>query len=137
MRSRQLVDVRKDDGFAALHLASLNGHIQVSRFCHTFGFLYSDLIYLLDYLNQLAKLLLDQGLCSVDPLNNRRQTPLILAVSQGHDALVELLVDSGADVKTVDEDGDTGIHVACLKLHSLQGEANCTTSPNIYHVIIS
>ena len=32
MRSRQLVDVRKDDGFAALHLASLNGHIQVSRF---------------------------------------------------------------------------------------------------------
>jgi len=110
MRSRQLVDVRKDDGFAALHLASLNGHIQ------------------------LAKLLLDQGLCSVDPLNNRRQTPLILAVSQGHDALVELLVDSGADVKTVDEDGDTGIHVACLKLHSLQGEANCTTSPNIYHI---
>ena len=29
-RSRQLVDVRKDDGFAALHLASLNGHLQVS-----------------------------------------------------------------------------------------------------------
>lgn len=29
MRSRQLVDVRKDDGFAALHLASLNGHVQV------------------------------------------------------------------------------------------------------------
>ena len=29
MRSRQLVDVKKDDGFAALHLASLNGHVQV------------------------------------------------------------------------------------------------------------
>ena len=30
LRSRQLVDVRKDDGFAALHLASLNGHLQVT-----------------------------------------------------------------------------------------------------------
>jgi len=58
-------------------------------------------------------------------------------VSQGHASLVELLVGSGADVKTVDEDGDTGIHVACLKLHSLQGEANSTSSPNIYHVIYS
>ena len=82
-------------------------------------------------------MLLDQGRCSVDPLNNRRQTPLILAVSQGHASLVELLVSSGADVKTIDEDGDTGIHVACLKLHSLQGEANSTTSPNIYQVIRS
>lgn len=32
MRSRQLVDVKKDDGFAALHLASLNGHVQVSSY---------------------------------------------------------------------------------------------------------
>lgn len=32
MRSRQLVDVKKDDGFAALHLASLNGHVQVGSY---------------------------------------------------------------------------------------------------------
>lgn len=84
----------------------------------------------------MAKLLLEQGQCSVDPLNNRRQTPLILAVSQGHASLVELLVRAGADVKAAGEDGDTGIHVACLKLHSLQGEANITSSPNVYHVFI-
>ncbi len=82
----------------------------------------------------MAKLLLDQGQCSVDPLNNRRQTPLLLAVSQGHAPLVELLVEAGADVTAADEDGDTGIHVATLKLHSLQGEANCTLSPNIFNV---
>ena len=84
----------------------------------------------------MAKLLLNQGQCTVDPLNNRRQTPLLLAVSQGHAALVELLVGAGADVTASDEDGDTGIHVACLKLHSLQGEANPTLSPNIYNVRI-
>ncbi|XP_057380632.1 E3 ubiquitin-protein ligase MIB2-like [Daphnia carinata] len=110
MRSRQLVDVKKDDGFAALHLASLNGHVQ------------------------MAKLLLDVGQCCVDPLNNRRQTPLLLAVSQGHAPLVELLVEAGADVTAADEDGDTGIHVACLKLHSLQGEASTTMSPNIFSI---
>ena len=82
----------------------------------------------------MAKLLLEQGQCSVDPLNNRRQTPLLLAVSQGHAPLVELLVEAGADVTVSDEDGDTGIHVACLKLHSLQGEANSILSPNIFNV---
>ena len=74
------------------------------------------------------------GQCSVDPLNNRRQTPLLLAVSQGHAALVELLVAAGADVTAADEDGDTGIHVACLKLHTLQGEVSSAAAPNIYHV---
>jgi len=29
VRSRQLVDVKKDDGFSAIHLASLNGHFDV------------------------------------------------------------------------------------------------------------
>ena len=29
-KARQMVDVRKDDGFAALHLAALNGHVDVA-----------------------------------------------------------------------------------------------------------
>ena len=29
-RARQLVNVKKDDGFAALHLAALNGHREVA-----------------------------------------------------------------------------------------------------------
>ncbi len=85
----------------------------------------------------MGKLLLDLGQCCVDTLNNRRQTPLLLAVSQGHAPLVELLVEAGADVTAADEDGDTGIHVACLKLHSLQGEASRTLSPNIFNVSFS
>ena len=32
VRSRQLADVKKDDGFSALHLASLNGHAQVNSY---------------------------------------------------------------------------------------------------------
>lgn len=52
------MDVKKDDGFAALHLACLNGHRAV------------------------AETLLAQGRAGVDLRNNRCQTPLLLAVSQ-------------------------------------------------------
>lgn len=92
-RIQQLVDVKKDDGFAALHLAALNGHRDV------------------------AALLLanNDGGATVDLRNNRRQTPLHLAVSQGHWALVELLLRRNADILATDEDGDTVVHIAIVK----------------------
>ncbi|KAL7287477.1 hypothetical protein TKK_0018577 [Trichogramma kaykai] len=94
MRARQLVDVKKEDGFAALHLASLNGHCDVA-----------------------AKLLAENiGKAEVNLRNNRGQTPLHLAVSQGHLALVELLVARHkADIFCQDEDGDTPLHIAVTK----------------------
>jgi len=30
-KARQLVDIKKDDGFAALHLAALNGHLRTAE----------------------------------------------------------------------------------------------------------
>jgi len=86
-KARQLVDVKKDDGFAALHLASLNGHYLVS------------------------KALIEQGQAEIDIRNNRKQTPLLLAVSQGYCGLAELLVFKGANVSLEDEDGDSPLHI--------------------------
>lgn len=71
LRSRQLVDVKKDDGFAALHLACLNGHRAV------------------------AETLLVQGQAEVDLRNNRRQTPLILAVCQVSPVLSKSETETG------------------------------------------
>lgn len=87
------MDVKKEDGFAALHLAALNGHCEVSA------------------------LLLSEsgGGARVDLRNNRRQTPLHLAVSQGHWSLVELLLKHKADVSSTDEEGDTVLHIAIGK----------------------
>ena len=61
-RSRQAADMKKEDGFTALHLACLNGH------------------------GQVVETLALQGQCDLDAVNNRHQTPLLLAVSQvrGH-----------------------------------------------------
>lgn len=53
------MDVKKDDGFSALHLASLNGHK--------------------DVVETLVRL----GQADIDLRNNRNQTALLLAVSQG------------------------------------------------------
>ncbi|XP_043219139.1 E3 ubiquitin-protein ligase MIB2-like [Amphibalanus amphitrite] len=91
-RSRQAADMKKEDGFTALHLACLNGHSAV--------------------VETLAVL----GQCDLDAVNNRRQTPLLLAVSQLHLGIVEYLVSRGASVLLADEDGDTPLHLACLKL---------------------
>lgn len=115
-RARNLVDVKKEDGFAALHLAALNGHKEV------------------------AVILLSQngGRAKVDLRNNRQQTPLHLATSQGHWSLVELLVHHNADVACADEDGDTVLHIAIAKSPNQQSVVPTTESsrdsPLIYAV---
>ena len=60
--------MKKDDGFSAFHLAALNGHKEV------------------------VKCLL-AGKADKEILNNRRQTPLLLAVAQLHASIIELLVE--------------------------------------------
>ncbi|XP_074653934.1 E3 ubiquitin-protein ligase MIB2-like [Tubulanus polymorphus] len=87
-----LSNVKKDDGFAALHLAALNGHKDV------------------------AETLIDVGHANMEIKNNRQQTPLLLAASQGHATLVDLLIKKGANMYAVDEDGDTCLHLAVVKL---------------------
>lgn len=56
-----------------------------------------------------------QGHANIEIRNNRQQTPLLLAVSQGHMSIIELLVSKGADVRVEDEDGDTCLHLALMK----------------------
>lgn len=68
-----------------------------------------------------------QGRCDINIRNNRNQTPLQLAVTQGHIDLVQLLVAEGADVNMEDEDGDTAMHVALLRPQL----ANIVLSPSV------
>ena len=71
--SPQLVDIKKDDGFSAFHLAALNGHKDVIK-------------------------ILVQSKADKEILNNRRQTPLLLAVAQLHAPIIELLVEKSIDL---------------------------------------
>ena len=62
-----------------------------------------------------------QGQANIEIRNNRQQTPLLLAVSQGHTSILELLVAKGADVNVEDEDGDTCLHLALMR-HNVSTE---------------
>ncbi|KAL5266150.1 hypothetical protein ACHWQZ_G006711 [Mnemiopsis leidyi] len=86
-----LVDIKKEDGFSALHLAALNNHKSV------------------------AEIMIKDGNCDINIRNGRLQTPLILAVSQGHTAIVELLVEYDCEVDARDEEGDTALHLALVR----------------------
>lgn len=92
-RVQNLVNVKKEDGFGALHLASLNGHREVA-----------DIL-----------IIKSRGRININLQNNRLQTPLHVAVSQGQWSLVELLVKHKADIVAVDDDGDNVLHIAIAK----------------------
>ncbi|CAH3026592.1 unnamed protein product [Porites evermanni] len=91
-----LLNVVKEDGFSALHLASLNGHHSVVQ-CLVEARPGSD----------------------VNLRNGRQQTPLLLAVDKRHVTIAKLLLDNGAEVNAQDDVGDSPLHVVVM-YHSLK-----------------
>lgn len=59
-----------------------------------------------------------QGGADIEVKNNRQQTALMLACTQGHLSVVELLVNGGAKVDAEDEEGHSPLHLTFLRLHS-------------------
>ncbi|XP_075745816.1 E3 ubiquitin-protein ligase MIB2 isoform X3 [Rhipicephalus microplus] len=88
-----LLNVAKNDGFMALHLAAKNGHIRV------------------------VKTLLSKRQCDMNAHASKGETPLMLAAFFGHWDIVEILVEAGADVNRQDQDGDTVLHYAISRHH--------------------
>jgi len=89
-----VVNEKKDDGYTALHIASLNNHIEV------------------------AELLIQQGKADKDVQNENSQTPLHLAVQRQHTQIVRLLVREGSNLDVTDKDGDSPLHEA-VRYHTL------------------
>ncbi|XP_048251786.1 uncharacterized protein LOC124123099 [Haliotis rufescens] len=78
-----------DDNDTLLHAASEGGNIDIVR--HVIG----------DF--------------DINTRGWNGHTPLMLAVCGGHKDVVDFLVDYGADVHMVDNDGDSLLHLACEK----------------------
>ncbi len=90
-----VVDEKKEDGYSALHLASLNNHVEV------------------------AQMLVVEGKANLDIQNSNYQTALHLAVERQHTQIVRLLVRHGCRLDVQDKDGDTALHEA-LRHHTLK-----------------
>ncbi len=74
-----MIDEKKDDGYTALHLASLNNHIEV------------------------ADILIDVGAADMNIANVNSQTALHLAVERQHTAVVRLLIRHGCQLNILDK----------------------------------
>ena len=55
---------------------------------------------------------------NVDSRNNRSQTPLMKAAARGYDDILERLLDKGADIDAIDQDGKTAF------IHALSTNTN-------------
>ncbi|XP_078384514.1 uncharacterized protein LOC144666947 isoform X2 [Oculina patagonica] len=91
VKAGDVLNVTKSDGFTTLHIAAINDH------------------------REIAKLLLKQPGCEVDALTTNNQSGLHLAANEGYPTMVEILLDHGAHVNVVDNDGDTPLHIALAK----------------------
>ncbi|XP_046550760.1 ankyrin repeat domain-containing protein 17-like [Haliotis rubra] len=62
---------------------------------------------------EAVKYVLSQTMLDINGRVQCRRTAVMLAAESGHKDVVELLVDTGADVSLVDETGDNILHCAC------------------------
>nr|XP_058964207.1 E3 ubiquitin-protein ligase MIB2-like isoform X3 [Pocillopora verrucosa] len=90
------LNVVKNDGFTTLHIAAINDH------------------------REIAKILLKKPGCEVDALTSHNHSALHLAASKGHSVMAGMLLDHGANVNAVDDDGDTALHITLMKEHVLK-----------------
>ena len=69
--------------------------------------------------------------CDVNALGAENQSALHVATDEGYSVMVEILLDHGANVNSVDKDGDTALHIALAK-ESLLGTDLVSQMVNIY-----
>ena len=62
-------------------------------------------------------------------------SPLTLAAQQGHEVIVQSLLDAGADVNKLDENGRAAIHVAC-QLNDLPTLKVDRTTEQKYRILV-
>lgn len=82
----------------------------------------------------MCDVLVMEGQADIDIRNDRRQTPFLLAVSQGHAAAIEKLIDLKCDILAKDEDGDNAMHLTIIKKANLVQEVPQQEAPKIFEI---
>jgi serine/threonine-protein phosphatase 6 regulatory ankyrin repeat subunit B len=119
-------DATGSNGTGALSLAAANGHVEVMRILlqHRASLNQKDnwggtpLMYSVKGRQlESARFLLGKGADVNKTLNKNRMSPLMMAAFRGDNAMVELLLDNGADIEHVNSGGVNALMTAIDKRH--------------------
>ncbi|KAI0263653.1 ankyrin repeat-containing domain protein, partial [Gloeopeniophorella convolvens] len=120
------IDAAKNNGGTALHIASLNGHLEIVRLLldrgasigaaeNNGGGTALHIASLNGHL-EVVRLLLDRG-ASIDASTGRNATALHIESQKGHLEVVRLLLDRGASIDASMCSGATALYIASRKGH--------------------
>ena len=56
-----------------------------------------------------------QNLCDINAKNDLMRTPLHMVAIEGHSRIIERLVGCGVELNSVDNDGNTPLHIVLIK----------------------
>ncbi|XP_067668435.1 putative ankyrin repeat protein RF_0381 isoform X2 [Haliotis asinina] len=62
----------------------------------------------------IVKCILTEGLINIDSYGQNQMTPVMLAANNGQRHIIDILMNKKCDMKTVDKDGNTVLHMACI-----------------------
>jgi ankyrin repeat protein len=122
------IDIPRNDGYTALHLAVQKGCIEIVNFLlekganinviTNNGFTLLHCAALETYHNkvELIELLLERGL-NINASDNKGHTPLHFAAFNGYSEVVRCLLDKGANINAPNNDGWTPLYIAIDKKH--------------------
>ena len=120
----------KRNRFTVLHAAACNGQETCLNYLiQTFQSKYENLVESKDSFGRTALHIcasnddiecgnvLIQANCNLNSLNSNNDTPLMSAISNNSLNMIESLVDNGADLKLVNKDKNTALHLAFINRH--------------------
>jgi serine/threonine-protein phosphatase 6 regulatory ankyrin repeat subunit A len=123
----QLIKLNK---FTVLHAAAYNGQETCLNYLiQTFQSKYDNLVESKDHFGRTALHIcasnddtecgnvLIQANCNLNSFNNNNDTPLMSAISNNSLNMVEILIENGADLKLVNKEKNTVLHLAFINGH--------------------
>ena len=130
-KQRMLIDAceGEKDGRTALHIAVVAGHVHAAEALLLFGANPDKrdrsgqaALHLALVNKQLvvAQALIASGKANINICNAKQMTPLMLAAQLGEAWLVDLLLQSGANVNMIDDDGNSALDIARSRSDSLE-----------------
>lgn len=119
IKKRAEVNMKNQDGATPLHLAVMEGHLDLTKVLLDAGAKIKDkeknnAIHLATSTDQseILKLVINENKSKLNDQNADKNTPLHLALNIGNIDIIRILIDNGANINIKDNEGKTAVQLA-------------------------